>query len=458
MRLLKDITKIIDPNRVIYGEALQAEYSHIWKMHEGLTALALVKVISTKELSTLMRWCYNNNQKVVIHGGKTNLVGSTESDKFELVISLELMNKIEELDPISRTMTVQSGVILEEVQQKASEASLLFPLNFGAKGSAQMGGIISTNAGGLRVLKYGMTRQQILGLEVVLADGTIIHSMKKIIKDNSGYDLKQMFIGAEGTLGIITRAVLKLTEAPKTRMSAFVGMKDYDQVVRCLKFIDRRLAGKLSGYELIWQESYEMMTGPMYQKPPVAHGYSYYVLIESLGGDLENDASHFQQIMEQSLEMGLYEDGALAHSESDLEWFWKIREDVHVLVSQGPVDQHFDISLPIPLIGDMIAKISELIRTLDGVIHCFPFGHVADGNIHLIVLKQHAEASLTNKINDIVYEPLKNIGGSVSAEHGIGTHKKHYLAWCRTPEEIALMQNIKRAMDPKGILNFGKIF
>ncbi len=457
MTIFQAIESIIEPQRFIYGDLLSNEYSHIWKMEEGLNALGLVKVKSTKELSELLKICYKHNQPVVIHGGKTNLVGSTESTKQELVISLEKMNAIEEIDIVSRTMTVQAGVVLEEIQNKAREQSLLFPLNFGAKGSAQIGGIISTNAGGLRVIKYGMTRQQILGLEVVLADGTIINSMKKIIKDNSGYDLKQLFIGAEGTLGVITKAVLKLTEAPTSRISAFVAIKQYQQVVDLLKFMDSHLGGKLSGFELIWQKSYETMTGPNYQKPPIPHGYPYYVLIESLGADPLNDATHFQDLLEQSLDLGLYEDGAIAQNEADLQWFWKIREDVHVLVSQGPIDQHFDISLPIPLIGQMVTKMYAAIMNLKGVIHCFPFGHVADGNIHFIIIKQNSDEALTLAINDMVYMPLQEIGGSVSAEHGIGTHKKQYLSFCRSAEEIALMKLLKKSMDPKGILNFGKI-
>ena len=328
-------------------------------------------------------------------------------------------------------------------RNEAKDAALLFPLNFGAKGSAQIGGVISTNAGGLRVFKYGMTRNLVLGLEAVLADGTIVSSMKKIIKDNSAYDLKQLFIGSEGTLGIITKAIIKLVEAPKSRTSAFVGINGYDNVVAFLKFMDGGLAGALSGFELIWQEAFKIMTGPTATvKAPLSYDFEYYVLLESLGGDPLSDQEKMKNLLAKAIEEGIIEDAVIADNEADLNWFWTIREDVHVLVSQCNNDQHFDISLPIPLIGETIKKMLLELKELPFVETALSFGHIADGNIHLVVGKEDQNDEYIHKINKVVYGPLAAIGGSVSAEHGIGVHKKKYLHLCRNESEIQLLSLI----------------
>jgi len=371
---------------------------------------------------------------------------------------MEKMNQIEEVDTQSRTVTVQAGAILETIQMAIAAEDMFLPLNFGAKGSAQIGGIIATNAGGLQVFRYGMTRNLILGLEVVMADGTIISGLKKIIKDNSAFDLKQLFIGSEGTLGIVTKAVLKIIEAPKSRTSAFVGINDYDKVIHFLKFMDKELAGNLSSYELIWENSYKVMTGPQNDiKPPIPYGYKYYVLIEGLGIDQNQDQARLQFLLEQAFEKEIILDAAIADGGSDLEWFWTIREDVHQLKSDCSIDHHFDISIPIPEIGVYVDETVKKLNLIDGVHKVFAFGHVADGNIHFIVDKENVSPALKKDIDLTVYTPLKKLGGSVSAEHGIGLHKKAYLDLCRSPEEIALMKVLKKALDPKNLLNPGKV-
>ena len=456
--LVNKLVASIDAERVLTGEQVKERYSHIWRMEDSLNALAVVFVKDVEEVSLVLRVCNEAKKAVVVHGGLTNLVGSTETTGDEVVISLEKMNKIIEVDKSSRTMTVESGVILEDILEAANNVHLLFPLNFGAKGSAQIGGVISTNAGGLRVFRYGMTRALVLGLEAVLADGTIISSMKKIIKDNSAYDLKQMFIGSEGTLGVITKAVLKLVERPMSRVTAFVAFEEYPRVVEFLKYMDKGLAGTLSGYELIWGETYECMTSPpAAAKPPLPHGHKYYVLLEGLGSDQEADQFRLQTLLEQAFEKEMVVDATMAHTESDLDWFWTIREDVHVVKSQCNNDQHFDISLPIPLIGEQIELMKKGLHEIDGVEKVFPFGHVADGNVHFIIGKRDTSDPLREAINDVIYGPLQAIGGSVSAEHGIGLHKKKYLHLCRSESEIALMHRLKSCYDPNGILNPGKV-
>jgi FAD/FMN-containing dehydrogenase len=457
--LEKELIEVLGKDKVLLGKALNNRYVHIWKMNQPLSARCVVLPKTTEEVSDILKICHTHQQPIVIHGGLTNLVGSTNTEKTEVVISLEKMNQIEEIDEQSRTITVQAGVILENVHNAVKDRNLLFPLNFGAKGSAQVGGIISTNAGGLRVFRYGMTRNLVLGIEAVLADGTIVSSLKKIIKDNSAYDLKQLFIGSEGTLGIVTKAVLKLVEAPKSRNSAFVAFNDYDKVIDFLKYMDSGLAGTLSGFELIWKKCYEgMTTPPAKMKPPLPYSYNYYVLIESLGNHQENDRQKMQDLLEVAFEKELILDAALAHSDADLQWFWTIREDVHAIVSQANNDHHFDISLPISKIGEVIPMIESELYKIPEVEIVYCFGHVADGNIHLVIGKENDSKALKERIDHVVYGPLKALGGSVSAEHGIGVNKKAYLHLCRSETEIALMKTIKRALDPNNLLNRGKIF
>jgi len=456
--IILELRNALGENNCLTGDQLISRYVHIWKMNEGLQAKCVVLPLTTDDVSMIMKICDKYNQHVVVHGGLTNLVGSTETIGDEVVIAMERLNKVEEVDVGSRTITAQAGVILEHIIDSADANDLLFPMNFGAKGSAQIGGVVSTNAGGLKVFKYGMTRNLVLGLEAVLPNGTIVSSLKKIIKDNAAYDIKQLFIGSEGTLGIVTKVVLRLVEKPKSRVSGLVGLNDYSKVVSLLKYLDKSLGGNLSSFELIWGRTYKMMTSPpATNKPPIPHGYKYYVLFESLGSHQEKDAKHFETVVTQAMELGLFEDGTIAQNSSDLNWFWNIREDVHVIASQCDNDQHFDISLPIPLIGEYVDDVLSKLDDSPNVQGAYPFGHVADGNIHFIVGKEEQTQELINHVNDIIYAPLSSKGGSVSAEHGIGLHKKRYLQLCRSEEEIALMKALKMSLDPQNLLNRGKV-
>ena len=259
MDIIKKITKVVDESSIITGEDLKSRFYHIWKTDISLESICVVLPRNTEQVSEIMKICYENDQEVVIHGGLTNLVGSTKTNNSQIVISLEKMNSIIEIDTESKTVTCESGVILEDLINACKEKDLLLPLNFGARGSAQIGGAVSTNAGGLRVFKYGMTRNLVLGTEAVLPNGTVINSLKKLIKDNSGYDLKQIFIGSEGTLGIVTKVVLRLYELPTSRLTAMSAINSYDNVIKLLKHLEKNLSGNLSGFELLWNSTYKTM-------------------------------------------------------------------------------------------------------------------------------------------------------------------------------------------------------
>ena len=282
-----------------------------------------------------MKICYKDDQEVVIHGGLTNLVGSTKTNNSQIVISLEKMNSIIEIDTESKTVTCESGVILEDLINACKEKDLLLPLNFGARGSAQIGGAVSTNAGGLRVFKYGMTRNLVLGTEAVLPNGTVINSLKKLIKDNSGYDLKQIFIGSEGTLGIVTKVVLRLYELPTSRLTAMSAINSYDNVIKLLKHLEKNLSGNLSGFELLWNSTYKTMVSEKtnYNKY-LPDTYKYYVFIENTGSDYESDYLKLETIITESLEKGYIEDAVIGKNDKEQSNIWGIREDVSVLADE----------------------------------------------------------------------------------------------------------------------------
>ena len=456
--MVEILKKIVGEDSVLSNGKEKSRFDHIWKTDIPTNAKAVVFPKDTGELSSIMKVCFENNQKVLVQGGLTNLVGSTKTFKDEIIISLDRMNKIEEIDEKSRTITLQSGVIVEDAINAANGKDLLLPLNFGAKGSAQIGGVVSTNAGGLRVLKYGMTRGLVLGLEAVLSNGEVISSMKKVIKDNSGYDLKQLFIGSEGTLGIVTKVIFKLEEKPESRCSALVALNNYDNVVNLLKFMEKGLSGTLTGFELMWNETYKTMLDSSENYSPLLPGtYPFYVFVESLGSNLNRDFDKLSELISEAAEKNLIEDAILVQNEREQKIIWDMREDVSVLAKKSRFDQHFDISLPIPVIDKEVQIATKKLKKLSFVEHVFTFGHVADGNIHFIIGKNDNSIKNTEKINNIIYSNLKENGGSVSAEHGIGLDKKKYLYTSRSAEEIKLMKTLKEIFDPKNILNPGRV-
>jgi FAD/FMN-containing dehydrogenase len=456
---LDQIEMILGKENILTGGRVAERSHHIWCLGQPLQALAVVFPRSTQEVSEIMTVCKEHQQPVVVHGGMTNMVGSTETKGNELVISMEKMNKILEIDTVSMTVLVEAGVIIENLHQAVDKEGLMFPVTYGAKGSAQVGGMIATNAGGLRVFRYGMTRNWVLGLEVVLADGTIISSLKKLVKDNSGLDLKQLFIGSEGTMGIITRAVLKLRLASKSRNTAVIAVETYAQVVGLLQYMVEALEGALTGFELIWKDTYAAMIGVLQGKGvPLPVGSQFYVLMETSGTDPAMDRELLEHVLVKAFEKGLMQDGTVAGSDHEQQHFWRIREDVDHLVAMCSHDQHFDVSLPISLIDQYISEISEKLNKIPEVDRYFVYGHMADGNIHLIVSNTVGNLSIKEKINQLIYSPLPKYGGSISAEHGIGLHKKRYLSYSRSSEEIALMKLLKTTIDPSNLLNPGKIF
>jgi FAD/FMN-containing dehydrogenase len=415
-------------------------------------ARALLRPHTTQQLSDVMRLCHAHGQSVVVQGGRTGAVAGAVASASDIIISLERMQAIESLDELDGVAVVQAGAVLQTVQEDLAARGFLLPLDLGARGSCTIGGNVATNAGGINVLRYGMMRNLVVGLEVVLADGTVISSMNQMLKNNAGYDLKQLFIGSEGTLGIVTRVVIRLFPLPKSRQTAMFAAPSFDAVVRMLKRMRSDLGGTLSAFEVMWGDYYAAVTGDTGHSPPLAHDYTFYVIAEAEGVDPAADEERFEAILSQGMESGDIVDTVLPSSESQRAALWTVREDFEPALPA----YLYDVSLPIAAMHAYVERLQERIAAWHATADCLVFGHIADGNLHIFV--RPFDASATQAESDaIVYGCLAGLSGSVSAEHGIGTDKKTWLAESRSGAEIALMHSMKRLLDPKNLLNPGKV-
>ncbi|MBT4521052.1 MAG: FAD-binding oxidoreductase [Halieaceae bacterium] len=415
-----------------------------------------LKPRTTEQVSSILALCNAAGQALVPIGGRTGLVNGLYQTQSELGLSLERMNAVEEIDCENRTMTVQAGCILQVAAEAAEREGLLLPLDLGARGSATIGGNVATNAGGNRVIRYGMMRDMVLGLEVVLADGTVVSSLNKMQKNNTGYDLKHWFIGAEGTLGVVTRGVLRLRSLPISQNTAFLAADDFDSVSRLLRWVDVRTAGTLSAFEVMWPEFYHHITrAGSNHKPPLPHGSPLYVLVETLGSDQQADAENFENMLAGALEEGLVTDAILTRSQSERNALWEIRDDVLELFSLGPTVT-FDISLTLDkmeaFVEDVRSRMSAFAQPI-----CVIFGHLGDGNLHVMIGSKDLGEFDPLALEAMLYTIVEQYQGSVSAEHGIGLAKREHLHCSRNEAELELMCKMKRMMDPNNILNPNKI-
>jgi FAD/FMN-containing dehydrogenase len=455
--LLQTLRSILGESGLIAGADVSARATS-FRNPAPMVAAAIARPSDTAQLAAVMKACHAAGQAVITHGGMTGLVDGVRAAADQLAVSLERMNRIESIDTVQRVAIAQAGVTLQAFQEAVQAQGLLFPLDLGARGTATLGGNASTNAGGNRVIRYGMMRDMVLGLEAVLADGTVVTSLNTLIKNNTGYDLKQLFIGAEGTLGIITRLSLRLREQPRSQQVAFVAIPDFDSVMATLRAVDRGLGGMLSAFEVMWNAHYRLITTPpATNRAPVSVDSPFVALIECMGGDPAVDGPRFEAVLGEALEAGHLSDAVIAKSDSEAQAFWALRDDVGQARRHGP-SIGFDVSLPNVKMGAYIDEVraSILGRWPDG--HFFSYGHLGDGNLHLVACVGSDEPEARADVSRRVYEPLAALGGSISAEHGIGRQKKAYLAISRSATEIALMQLLKRSLDPHGLLNPGLIF
>lgn len=447
------------PQAVFVGADIPARFRADWSGLAPVQPLALVRPRDTAEVSHALSLCNRYRVSVVPQGGLTGLAGGAHPIAGGVALSLDRMKGIEEIDPVMATMTVKAGTPLGMVQAAASEAGLFFGLDLGARDSCAIGGNIATNAGGNRVIRYGMTRESVLGLEVVLADGTVVSSLNKMLKNNAGYDIKQVFIGSEGTLGVITRAVLRLQARPAAIDSAFCGCPDFDAMLTFLQKARLRLGPSLTAFEVMWPSFYDFMTGKLSElRRPFDKSYGGYVLIEASGTDAAQNGELLRGLLAEGLEEGWIADAVLPSSERDARDLWAVRDSVSEYGRvMGPLTA-FDVGLPTAKAGAVVAEIERECRRRWPDAIMLSYGHIGDSNLHLVVNIPSAGVHQPHDdIADLIYGLIGRAGGTVSAEHGIGLLKKPYLALSRSPEELQLMARIKKALDPNDILNTGKV-
>jgi D-lactate dehydrogenase (cytochrome) len=430
-------------------------------LFHGHTQLVL-RPGSTAEVSAICRLASAHRIALVPQGGNTGLVGGQTPHNGEVVVSMRRLDKIRELDTASNTMTCEAGVILQNAQQRAAEADRLFPLSLGAEGSCTIGGNLSTNAGGTAALAYGVAREMALGLEVVLADGRILNGLSKLKKDNTGYDLRNLFIGAEGTLGIITAATLKLFPKPRAVETAFVGLKSPADALKLLEISQNEAAGSLTSFELLADIAvgFSVRHG-IDVRHPLSGRHPWYVLME-LSSSRDDARGVLEAILARSMEEGIVDDAVIAANLSQRGAFWKLRDEMSAAQKPEGGSIKHDISVPVAAVPDFIAEANAAVIKLMPGARPVPFGHLGDGNIHYNVSQPvGADAAgflaRWHEVNAVVFDIVLRMGGSISAEHGIGILKRDELPEVKDKVAIELMRGLKAMLDPFGIMNPGKV-
>lgn len=466
LAVLQALRDQLGPSAVLIGDDVPERNRNDNSAQLPTRPLAMVRPADAAGVSAALKACAAAGLKAVPQGGLTGLCGGARPEDGWVAISLERMTGVIEVDSASSTMTVWAGTPLEVVQRAAEAAGLYFALDLGARGSCAIGGNLSTNAGGNRVIRYGMARELVLGLEVVLPDGTILTSLNKMLKNNAGFDLKQLFIGSEGTLGVITRVVLRLHGQPRCTLAALCAVDSYDAVLGLLNAARSGLGPLLSAFEVMWPDYWQVVTERARVQAAVAKGHAQYVLVEAQGTDEAVDGPRFQAWLEALLDQGLLKDAAVAQSLDDVQGFWALRDacaEFHQVL--GP-HISYDVSLPIGLIADFARDCKAALlaapvtgRPAGAGVESIYYGHIGDSNLHLVAWSDGLSLADQPKatMDAIVYGLVKQYGGSVSAEHGIGTQKRKWLGHSRSEAEIALMRTLKAALDPQGLLNPGKV-
>ncbi|TNE39018.1 MAG: FAD-binding oxidoreductase [Alphaproteobacteria bacterium] len=464
--LLSALEQIVGPNGALRPGPDQEPYLTEWRdKYRGATPL-IVRPATTQEVSRVLKLTYAANVAVVPQGGNTGLVGGQIPDPagHEILISLDRMTRIGAIDVANNTLTVEGGAVLADIQKAAAEHDRLFPLSLASEGSARIGGLLSTNAGGTNVLRYGNAREQVLGLEVVLPDGTVWDGLRGLRKDNTGYDLKDLFIGAEGTLGIITGAVLKLQSMPRDYVAAFVGLRSpsaaidllararssFDQALSCFELIPRR------GLDFVLQSFTDL-------KDPLDAPHPWYVLVELSSTESPGTlAPRLEEFLGAGVEEGRVENAVVAQSDGQRQSFWQLRERLSEAQKPFGGSIKHDISLPASQISDFLNRANQMVEQACPGIRPVPFGHLGDGNLHYNLtqpegMDKQAFLDQWPQISRIVHDLVHEMGGSISAEHGLGQLKRDEIKHYKSDIEIDLMRRIKYAVDPKGLMNPGKV-
>ncbi|XP_076636354.1 D-2-hydroxyglutaric acid dehydrogenase isoform X2 [Colletes latitarsis] len=428
------------------------------KIVRGKSNLVL-KPKTTEEVSAILKYCNDNRLAVCPQSGNTGLVGGSVPVFDEIVISMKLMNKIIETNELAGVLTCEAGCVLEDLENHLATVELMMPLDLGAKGSCLIGGCVSTNAGGLRLLRYGNLHGNVLGLEAVKANGDVVDCLNTLKKNNTGYHLKHMFIGSEGTLGIVTKVAIQCPPLPKAINIAFLGLDSFDKVLKTLKLAKSELGEILSSFEMMDKKCFDLpikvhdLKNPLTTKPD---GHDFYVLLETSGSNMAHDEEKLASFVEKALAEGMIEDGTLTSDPAKVKNIWTIRENISEAVLHDGYVFKYDISVPVLSFYKVVEVLKERLRD-PRIITIGGYGHMGDENIHVQVSIPTYDADIASQLVPFIYEYVSSLRGSVSAEHGIGFMKTKYLHMSRTPSEIELMHDLKNMMDPNGILNPYKV-
>jgi D-lactate dehydrogenase (cytochrome) len=461
--LLSRFIAIVGEKYAVTDKQTQESYLvEMRDLYHGVTPVVL-RPGSVEEVSAILKLANETRTAIVPQGGNTGLVGGQIPHNGEIVLSLRRLDKVREVDPVSNTMTVEAGVTLQDAREAAADADRLYPQLLPSEGTCTIGGNLSTNAGGVAAIAHGIARSHALGLEVVLADGRVLHNLNKLKKDNTGYDLKNLFIGAEGTLGIITAAVLRLVPRPRSVETAFAGVPSPQAAIDLLTLAQGRTAGGVTSFEMMLAAGVDaVVKHDAASRQPLAKPYPWYVLIELSSQAQTGLRDELEDILAQGHEKGLVLDATIADSGAQRTSFWRIREMF------GEVQRHIgasikhDVSVPVAAVPDFIAQAdAAVVKFIPGA-RTLPFGHAGDGNIHYNVMQPEGMDKAKflarwDEVNAVVFAVVKKFGGSISAEHGVGVMKRDILPDYKDPVAIDLMRALKRTLDPNGILNPGKV-
>jgi len=456
-RIVEILRSAIGPDRVLTGIEIGPRYLSDFSGIGKVRPLAVVLPHSTNEVSTVLQVCNQWEQAVIPQGGMTGLAGGAVPRENDVCLSLERMRGIEEIDGAASTMTVLAGTNLQTVHEAALQAGFEFAVDMGSRGSCQIGGMLATNAGGIRVIQSGTARENVVGLEVVLADGVVLSSMSKVVKNNTGYDLKHWFIGSEGTLGVITRAVLRLRAKPIGRHTALCALPDFGAMADLLSRMRTGFGLELAAFEIMWPDFFDFGVEVSRARcSPFGRPYALYALVEQTTLNPGDSGQRFTEVLNAAADAGTILDAVVAHSISEREALWEIREcPAEFPARLAPIN--FDVSVPISDIGSFVRDCKEMLTSLWPNHRSFFFGHLGDSNLHVTIDANSIPGVPRAVVESALYELIARYRGSISAEHGIGLLKREYLHHSRTASELRAMWAIKKALDPKGILNPGKV-
>jgi FAD/FMN-containing dehydrogenase len=464
--VLKRLEAIVGAAHVLTAEADKAPYLSEWRGYYHGVTRAVVRPGSVDEISAILRLANETGTPIVPQSGNTGLVGGQIPDESgrEVVLSLERLDRIRSIDPVGATVVAEAGVVLERLHETADEAGMLFPLSLGSQGSCRIGGNISTNAGGTQVLSYGNTRSLVLGLEVVLPTGEVWNGLRSLIKDNSGYDLKQLFIGAEGTLGVVTAAVLKLFPRPNGQAVALAAVAAPKDALALLKLARQRAGSDLTAFELMPQIAIDMLVKYLPgARDPVGAPHAWYVLMEMSSGRGEDDAKELMlRSLADALADGTVADAVVASSVAQAQEFWRMRHALSEIQKHEGGSIKHDVSVPVERMPELIERGTAAAEALIPGVRPVPFGHLGDGNLHFNFSQppgadQKAFMARAPEVHALIHEIVAGMGGSIAAEHGIGRYKRELLKGVKSEVELQMMRKLKRTFDPNNILNPGRV-